>query len=133
MAAARCGLPGCRRQTRGGRCANPVTHSYIKSRHPQHRVWGHESKPEVSNFRLAKVSNFRLGLTVIPELRAKGLAQAHRLSGEDVGVKAALYPREHGRLKVPGERVRMRQDESAPGPAQGLGRGAGDDVGVRQG
>ena len=29
---------------------------------------------------------------VIPELRAKGLAQAHRLGGEDVGVKAALYP-----------------------------------------
>ena len=31
--------------------------------HSQHRVWGHEPKPEVSNFRLAKVSNFRLGLT----------------------------------------------------------------------
>ena len=39
---------------------NPQLHQV---RHPQHRVWGHESKPEVSNFRLAKVSNFRLGLT----------------------------------------------------------------------
>ena len=43
---------------------NPQLHQV---RHPQHRVWGHESKPEVSNFRLAKVSNFRLGLTVPPE------------------------------------------------------------------
>ena len=42
---------------------NPQLHQV---RHPQHRVWGHESKPEVCNFRLAKVSSFRLGLTPFP-------------------------------------------------------------------
>ena len=31
------------------------------------------------------------------------------------------------------ERLRTRKDESAPGPSKGLGRGTGDDVGVRQG
>ena len=69
---------------------------------------------------------------VVPELRAKGLAQADRLGGEDIGVKAPLYPGEHRGLKAPGERIRARQDEPTPGPAQGLGRGTGDDVGVRE-
>ena len=44
-----------------------------------------------------------------------------------------LYPGEHRGLKAPGELLRARQDEPAPGSAQGLGRGAGDDVGMRQG
>ena len=59
--------------------------------------------------------------------------QAHRLGGEDVGVKASLYPGEQRGLEASGELVRARQNEAAPGPAQGLGRGAGDDVGVGQG
>ena len=60
---------------------------------------------------------------VILELPAKGFAQAHRLGGEDVRVKAALDAGEHRGLEAPGERVRARQDESAPGATQGLGRG----------
>ena len=70
---------------------------------------------------------------VVPELRPKGLAQANRLGGEDVGMEAALYSGEYRGLEALGERIRARQDKPAPGPAQGLGRGAGDDVGVRQG
>ena len=63
---------------------NPQLHQV---RHPQHRVWGHESKPEVSNFRLAKVSNFRLGLTGLAASRqsrlwrkplARGLSTSNR-------------------------------------------------------
>ena len=47
---------------------------------------------------------------VVLELRAKGFAQAHRLGGEDVGVKTALDTGEHGRLEALGEYV-----PSAPG------------------
>ena len=39
-------------------------------------------------------------LSVGPELRAKGLAQAHRLVGEDVGVKASLRPRMRPRMRT---------------------------------
>ena len=50
-------------------------------------------------------------LPVDPELRAKGLAQAHRLGGEDVGVEAPLYsegtPWTEGALANSSERARM--------------------------
>ena len=70
---------------------------------------------------------------VVLELRAKRFPEAHRLGGERVGVKASLHAREDGRLKLLGELLRSREDHSASGPAQGLGRGARHDVGVGQG
>ena len=70
---------------------------------------------------------------VIPELRAQRLAQAHRLGGQHVRVKAPLHAGEDRGLQTPGELVRAREDDAAAGPAQGLGRGAGHDVGMRHG
>ncbi len=46
--------------------------------------------------------------------------QAHCLGGEDVGVKASLYPGEHRGLEASGELVRARQNEAASGPRRVL-------------
>ena len=72
-------------------------------------------------------------VAIVPELRSKRLAEADRLGGEYVCVKAPLDAGEHRGLEAFGELVRARENQPAPRPAQGLGGGAGDDVGVRQG
>ena len=81
---------------------NPQLHQF---RHPQHRVWGHESKPEVSNFRLAKVSNFRLGLTdrrqtaIAAHIRGELFTPISRRLSQYLcpgAVREQIWPHNHG-------------------------------------
>ena len=88
---------------------NPQLHQV---RHPQHRVWGHESKPEVSNFRLAKVSSFRLGLTACG-YDDRTIASRHGEAYREA--RAASAPVRFGSdLRVAARRTRLHRWLHAP-------------------
>ncbi len=71
-------------------------------------------------------------LLALAELGLAGELERDGLGGDDVLERAALLAGEDAGVQLLGE-VLAGEDEAAAGPAEGLVRGRGDDVGVRDG
>ena len=66
------------------------------------------------------------------ELRLQRLAEGHGLGGDDVHQRAALQAGEDRRVDLLGDVLVVGEDHAAARAAQGLVRGGGDDMGVRE-
>ena len=90
------------------------------------------SKPERRQHLAQRLGVLHHGARVGLELRPQRLAERHRLGGDDVHQRAALHAGEDGRVDLLGEVLLVGEDHGAARAAQGLVRGRGDDVRVRE-
>ena len=70
-------------------------------------------------------------LLVYLELRLEGLAQCHRLGGDDVHQRSALSAGEDGGVDLLGQILVVGENHAATGTTQGLVGGGGHHMGVR--